>query len=81
VRPLYERRDSFEAYNKGLSFVPTNEFAWFRATVSKDRPARTLTENADVAKRVLAWCRARARIPAASVFATIATSRGGARLW
>jgi uncharacterized protein YcaQ len=26
---LYERREIFEAYNKGLSFVPTNEFAWF----------------------------------------------------
>jgi uncharacterized protein len=50
---LYERREIFEAYNKGLSFVPTNEFAWFRATVSKDTPARTLSENADVAERVL----------------------------
>src|SRR5262245_28974973 len=50
---LYERREIFEAYNKGLSFVPTNEFAWFRATVGKDRPARTLSENADVARRVL----------------------------
>jgi uncharacterized protein YcaQ len=50
---LYERREIFEAYNKGLSFVPTNEFAWFRATVSKDTPARTLSENADVAGRVL----------------------------
>jgi uncharacterized protein len=50
---LYERREIFEAYNKGLSFVPTNEFPWFRATVSKDTPARTLTGNADVAERVL----------------------------
>jgi uncharacterized protein len=50
---LYERREIFEAYNKGLSLVPANEFAWFRATVSKDTPARTLTENADVAERVL----------------------------
>jgi uncharacterized protein YcaQ len=50
---LYERREFFEAYNKGLSFVPTNEFPWFRATVSKDTPARTLAENADVAERVL----------------------------
>jgi len=50
---LYERRDIFEAYNKGLSFVPISEFPWFRATVSKDTPARTLTENADVAERVL----------------------------
>jgi len=50
---LYERREIFEAYNKGLSFVPANEFPWFRAMVSKDTPARTLTENADVAERVL----------------------------
>ena len=50
---LYERREIFEAYNKGLSFVPTNQFAWFRATVSKDTPARTLAENANVAERVL----------------------------
>jgi uncharacterized protein YcaQ len=50
---LYERREIFEAYNKGLSFVPTDELPWFRATVSKDTPARTLAENADVAERVL----------------------------
>ena len=29
---LYERREIFEAYNKGLSLVPVNEFAWFRGT-------------------------------------------------
>jgi uncharacterized protein len=50
---LYERREIFEAYNKGLSFVPTSEFAWFRAMVSKDTSARTLAENADVAERVI----------------------------
>jgi len=50
---LYERREIFEAYNKGLSFVPTSEFAWFRALVSKDTPGRTLSENAEVAERVL----------------------------
>lgn len=55
---LYERREIFEAYNKGLSFVPTSEFAWFRATVSKDRPAQTLAQNADVAERVLEAIRA-----------------------
>src|SRR5215475_10323582 len=55
---LYERREIFEAYNKGLSFVPTNEFAWFRATVSKDTPGRTLSENAGVAERVIEEIRA-----------------------
>src|SRR5881398_3612954 len=42
---LYERREIFEAYNKGLSFVPTSEFAWFRGTLSLKAP-RTLAENA-----------------------------------
>jgi hypothetical protein len=49
---LYERREIFEAYNKGLSLVPTSEFAWFRGTLSSS-PARTLAENGDVAGRVL----------------------------
>jgi uncharacterized protein YcaQ len=55
---LYERRKIFEAYNKGLSLVPVDDFPWFRATVSKDRPAVTLAENADVAERVLERIRA-----------------------
>jgi uncharacterized protein len=53
---LYERRAIFEAYNKGLSFVPASEFAWFLGT---GRSAReTLAENADVAARVLERIRA-----------------------
>src|SRR5437660_9028887 len=54
---LYERREIFEAYNKGLSLVPTSEFAWFRRTLSKNAP-RTLAENGDVAARVLERIRA-----------------------
>src|SRR5207247_2573474 len=54
---LYERREIFEAYNKGLSLVPTSEFAWFRGTLSKNAP-RTLAENGDVAARVLERIRA-----------------------
>ena len=54
---LYERREIFEAYNKGLSLVPTSEFAWFRGTLSLNAP-RTLAENGDVAKRVLERIRA-----------------------
>ena len=54
---LYERREIFEAYNKGLSLVPTSEFAWFRGTLSLNAP-RTLAENSDVAKRVLERIRA-----------------------
>src|SRR5438270_2246267 len=49
---LYERRTIFEAYNKGLSLVPASEFAWFRGTLSRNAP-RILTENAEVAERVL----------------------------
>ncbi len=54
---LYERREIFEAYNKGLSLVPTSEFPWFRENLSRNAP-RTLTENADVAARVLERIRA-----------------------
>jgi uncharacterized protein YcaQ len=54
---LYERREIFEAYNKGLSLVPTSEFAWFRGTLSLNAP-RTLAQNADVAARVLERIRA-----------------------
>ena len=42
---LYERREVFEAYNKGLSLVPTSEYHWFRATVFREQP-RVLAENA-----------------------------------
>jgi len=54
---LYERREIFEAYNKGLSLVPTSEFAWFRGNLSRNSP-RTLAENGDVAARVLGRIRA-----------------------
>ena len=54
---LYERREIFEAYNKGLSFVPTSEFPWFRGILSR-APARTLADNAGVAEQVLARVRA-----------------------
>ncbi len=54
---LYERREIFEAYNKGLSLVPTSEFAWFRGNLSRNAP-RTLAENADAAERVLERIRA-----------------------
>jgi uncharacterized protein YcaQ len=49
---LYERREIFEAYNKGLSLVSTGELPWFRVTSSKNA-SRILDENADVAGRVL----------------------------
>ena len=54
---LYERREIFEAYNKGLSLVPASEFAWFRGILSRNSP-RILAENAEVAERVLERIRA-----------------------
>jgi hypothetical protein len=54
---LYERREVFEAYNKGLSLVATSEFPWFRGTLSQ-RPQRLLAENAAVAEKVLERFRA-----------------------
>jgi uncharacterized protein YcaQ len=49
---LYERREIFEAYNKGLSFVLASEFPWFRASL-RAGPARVLADNPEVAERVL----------------------------
>src|ERR1041385_1592601 len=54
---LYERREIFEAYNKGLSFVPTSEYPWFRVTADR-HASKVLTENADVAERVVERIRA-----------------------
>jgi uncharacterized protein len=54
---LYERREIFEAYNKGLSFVPAREFPWFRGTLSRNAP-HILSENVDVAEQVLERIRA-----------------------
>jgi uncharacterized protein len=54
---LYERREIFEAYNKGLSLVPTAEFPWFRGTLSANS-RRIVAENAEVAGRVLERIRA-----------------------
>jgi uncharacterized protein YcaQ len=49
---LYGRRELFEAYNKGLSLVPTSELPWFRVT-SSGGSSRILAEHADVAEQVL----------------------------
>jgi uncharacterized protein YcaQ len=54
---LYERREIFEAYNKGLSLVPSSEFPWFRARLSRSAQ-QVLAENAEVAERVLERIRA-----------------------
>jgi uncharacterized protein YcaQ len=58
---LYKRAQIFEATNKALSFVPTNEFPWFRHVMGRKGPRfhrAALTENAVVAERVLERIRA-----------------------
>jgi hypothetical protein len=54
---LYERREIFEAYNKGLSFVLASEFPWFRAPPRASLPP-VIAENPEVAKLVLERIRA-----------------------
>ncbi len=54
---LYECREIFEAYNKGLSLVPADEYPWFRGTLSRSSP-QLLAENAEAAERVLERIRA-----------------------
>jgi uncharacterized protein len=54
---LYERRELFEAYNKGLSLLPTSELPWYAVSWSID-PPRVLTESRDLAIRVLERIRA-----------------------
>jgi len=53
---LYERGEIFEAYNKGLSFVPAREVPWFRGIGRSAQ--QTIDENAAVAKDVLDRIRA-----------------------
>lgn len=60
---LYEHRELFEAYNKGLSLVSTSEFPWFRANLNPNSP-RVLTEHADVAEQVLERIRAEGALSA-----------------
>jgi uncharacterized protein len=54
---LYERRELFEAVNKGLSFVLTSDYPWFRREWSRNARG-VLAENAEVAGRVLERVRA-----------------------
>jgi len=49
---LHERREIFEAYNKGLSFVLVEDYPWFRGRLSR-RWAEIIDENSDVAEQVL----------------------------
>ena len=56
---LYERREIFEAFNKGLSLVSMSELPWFRGNFALNS-RRVLEEHPDVAKRVLERIRAEA---------------------
>jgi len=60
---LYERRELFEAYNKGLSLVRTSDLPWFRVNLSANEP-RILAEHADVAEQVLERIRAEGALSA-----------------
>src|SRR5437868_12687351 len=59
---LYERRELFEAYNKGLSLVQTSEFPWFRApwlgASSSVGPPRILAALSEIAEPALERIRA-----------------------
>jgi hypothetical protein len=53
---LYERREIFETTNKALSFIPAEEFPWYRVNAGRKGQrfhAAALTDNAAVAKKVL----------------------------
>ncbi len=73
---LYERRQIFEAYNKGLSLVPMTDLPWFRTPVG-GATRQTLAEHPEVAERVLA--RVRAEGPLSSLDFT--PERGSATDW
>jgi uncharacterized protein len=53
---LYERREIFETTNKALSFIPAEEFPWYRVNAGRKGPrfhAAALADNAAVAQQVL----------------------------
>jgi uncharacterized protein len=54
---LYERREIFEAYNKGLSFVIASEFPWYRGR-ARATPPSVIEENLEAGERVLERIRA-----------------------
>jgi uncharacterized protein YcaQ len=77
---LYERREIFETTNKALSFIPADEFPWYRVNTGRKGPqfhAAALKDNAAVAKEVLA--RIRAEGPLSS--ADFEQSSGATKNW
>jgi uncharacterized protein len=58
---LYEERALFEAYNKGLSLLPTTELPWYRQTWDRNREAHdkgTFREHAPLVAELLERIRA-----------------------
>jgi len=75
---LYRRRELFEAYNKGLSLLPTSELPWFRVSWKLNAAwyeQGILAENAAVAEQVLK------RIRAEGPLSTLDFERGPAVEW
>ncbi len=75
---LYARRELFEAYNKGLSLLPTTELPWYRVSWQLSAPRHEqgiLAENAEVATRILE------RIRSEGPLSTLAFERGPAVDW
>src|SRR6476620_11974002 len=60
---LYQQQELFEAYNKGLSLVPTSEFPWFRGVIAVNS-RRVLAEHPDVAEQVVERIRAEGALTA-----------------
>jgi uncharacterized protein YcaQ len=75
---LYVRRELFEAYNKGLSLLPTSELPWYSVSWKFNAPRLEqgiLAENADVAAKILE------RIREEGPLSTLAFERGPAVDW
>jgi uncharacterized protein YcaQ len=75
---LYGRRELFEAYNKGLSLLPTSELPWYRVSWRLNAPRfeqGILAENAEVAAKILE------RIRVEGPLSTLDFERGPAVDW
>jgi hypothetical protein len=69
-RLLYERRDLFEAYNKGLSLLPTTELPWYRLTWDRARAEHdggAFDEHAPLVEELLAMIRERGQLSSTDV--------------
>jgi uncharacterized protein YcaQ len=75
---LYTRRELFEAYNKGLSLLPTSELPWYRVSwklsAARHEPG-ILSEHAEVAAGILE------RIRVEGPLSTLAFERGPVVDW